>query len=125
MKLYNLIQVKNTFASHYNEKLSAGLSYKIYKLCNSIEQEEQFFNQKKQAIIEEFGQKDANGQFVVDDNGFVKIIDGKEPDAQRALDDLTSVDVEIPNVAFTIDELSEIKLSVRDMAVLEELIVGE
>lgn len=123
MKIYNLIQIKEIFTPHYNEKLSVGLSYKIYKLCNSIEQEERFFNKKRQDVIDEFGQKDADGQLVISDDGFVKIQDGKEQDAQKALDELTAIDVDVPNVTFTIDELSEIKLSVMDMAVLEGLII--
>ena len=65
MKIYNLIKIKEMFAPHYNEKLSVGLSYKIYKLCNSIEQEERFFNQKRQDVIEEFGQRDENGEIVI------------------------------------------------------------
>ena len=123
MKIYKLIQIKEIFTPHYNEKLSVGLSYKIYKLCNAIEQEERFFNQKRQDVIEEFGQKDADGGLVINDKGFVKIQEDKEQEAQKALDELTAIDVDMPNITFTIDELSEIKLSVMDMAVLEGLII--
>ena len=122
MKLYQLIQIKNTFAPHYEEKISASLSYKIFKLCNSIEQEEKFFNQKRQSIIEEFGKRDDNGQFITNDQGFIKMIDGKEADAQKALDELVAVDVDINVPTFTLDELSEIKLSVKDMVILTDII---
>jgi hypothetical protein len=125
MQIYNLIQIKEIFTPHYNEKLSVGLSYKIYKLCNSIEQEERFFNQKRQDVIEEFGQKNDDGSLAVNDQGFIQIIAGKEQDAQKALDELTAIDVDMPNITFTLDELSEIKLSVMDMAALEPNIVDE
>ena len=122
MKIYNLIQIKDVFSPHYSEKLSVALSYKIYKLCNAIEQEEKFFNQKRQEIIDEFAQRDENGQIVVNDKGFVQFDADKAEEAHKMLNDLSSVDVDVPNVKFKIDELSEIKLSVMDMAVLEPLI---
>ena len=122
MRIYNLIQIKDVFSPHYSEKLSVALSYKIYKLCNVIEQEEKFFNQKRQEIINDFAQRYENGQIVVNDKGFVQFEADKVEEAHKMLNDLSAVDVDVPNVKFKIDELSEIKLSVMDMAVLEPLI---
>lgn len=125
MKIYDLMQIKNIFAPHYDEKLSVGLSYKIYKLCNVIEQEESFFNKKRQELIEEFGARDADGQLIIGDDSIVKIIPEKQTEAQLAMDELTGLDAEMPSVTFTLAELSEIKLSVRDMRMIELLLVEE
>ena len=121
MKIYDLIKMKTIFVPYYNDKLSAALSYKIFKLCNLIEQEEQFYNQKMQEIIDEFGEK-SDGKFVTDNNGNVKIIADRIDDAHKAINELRDIEVDTPNIVFTLDELSEIKLSVMDMVALEELI---
>ena len=122
MKIYDLIKTKTIFVPYYNEKLSATLSYKIFKLCNFIEQEEQFYNQKMQSIIEEFGKRTDDGNLVIDDAGNVKIIEDRIDDAHKAIEELRDIEVEAPSVEFTLDELSGMKLSVRDISVLEPFI---
>ena len=125
MKLYTLIKIKKIFMPYSQEKLSAKLSYKIYKLIRKIEEDESFFEQKRQELINEYGEKDEHGQLIITHDGMVKIPKELQEEAQQKLSDLSSIDVEMPTCTFTIDELSEIKLSVVDMATLEELIVGD
>lgn len=122
MKLYNLIQIKNIFAPHIQEKLSMGLSYKIFKLIKRIEEEESFFEQKRQEIINEFGEKDGAGQLAISAEGFVQIPPDRQTAAQKALDELAQLEVELPQIVFTIDELADIKFSIQEVALLEPLL---
>lgn len=122
MKLYNLIQIKSIFAPHIQEKLSMGLSYKIYKLIKYIEEEESFFEQKRQEIINEFGEKDGAGQLAISAEGFIQIPPDRQAAAQQALDELAQLEVELPQIIFTIDELVDIKFSIQEVALLEPLL---
>lgn len=122
MKIVKIVQVKEVFNSHFQEKLSPSLSYKIYKLCKLAEQEEAFYNQKMNEIIEEFAQRNDQGN-IESDNGHIKIQTERIDEANQAVRDLQSVDIEVPSVKFTLDELSEIKLSVADIMALDEFIV--
>lgn len=122
MKLYNLIQIKSIFVPHIQKKLSMGLSYKIYKLIKYIEEEESFFEQKRQEIINEFGEKDGAGQLAISAEGFVQIPLDRQAAAQKALDELAQLEVELPQIIFTIDELADIKFSIQEVALLEPLL---
>lgn len=121
MKIIRIINAKEIFAPHFQEKLSPALSYKIYKLCKCAEQEEEFYNQKMREIITEYAERDENGGFI-NINGQIKLVEATAPEAQQKVADLRAVDIEAPNVKFTLDELSEIKLSVQDIAAIDEFI---
>lgn len=121
MKIINIINAKEIFSPYFQEKLSPSLSYKIYKLCKCAEQEEVFYNQKMGEIIEEYAKRDENG-VIININGQIKLIEETASEAQQKVADLRGIDVEAPNVKFTLDELSEIKLSVADIAMLDEFI---
>jgi hypothetical protein len=121
MKLIRIIKAKEVFAPHFQEKLAPSLSYKIYKLCKFAEQEEEFYNQKRRELIEEYAVRDENGA-IISDNGMINIIPDRIAEAQSAMAELGSIDVEVPNVKFKLDELSEIRLSVADIVALDGFI---
>ena len=121
MKLIRIINAKEIFASHFQEKLSPSLSYKIYKLCKFAEQEEGFYNQKMREIISEYAERDENGGFI-NINGQIKLVEATAQEAKQRVVDLETIDVEAPNIKFTLDELSEIKLSVMDIAAIDGFI---
>lgn len=121
MEIIRIIQAKNVFSPHFMAKLKPSLSYKIYKLCRFAEQEEQFYNEKRNAIIEEFAERDENG-FIINNDGMIKIIPDNIDDAQNAMNELNAINIDVPRIKFTLDELSEIKLSVHDIAALDGFI---
>jgi hypothetical protein len=121
MKLIKIIQAKEVFAPHFQEKLAPSLSYKIYKLCKFAEQEEEFYNQKRRELIEEYAQRDETGA-IINNNGMIQLIPDKVTEARSAMAELESIDIETPNVKFSLDELSEIRLSVADIAALDGFI---
>lgn len=121
MKIINLIKAKEIFAPHFQEKLSPSLSYKIYKLCKFAEQEEEFYKQKMREIVIEYAERDENGGFI-NINGQIKLIDETASEAKHKATELEAIDVEAPSVKFTLDELSEIKLSVMDIAAIDGFI---
>jgi hypothetical protein len=121
MNIIQLINAKAVFVPHIQEKLTPSLSYKIYKLCRFVEQEENFYNTTRRNIIEEFAERNENG-VIINNDGMINIIPDKIDEAQKAMTDLNEIDVDVPNVKFTLDELSEIKLSVQDIAVLDGFI---
>ena len=121
MEIIKIIQAKDVFAPHFQEKLSPSLSYKIYKLCKFAEQEETFYSQKKRELIEEYAQRNEKGE-IVQNNGMISLIPDRIAEARSAFAQLDAIDVETPNVRFTLDELSEIKLSVADIVALDGFI---
>ena len=121
MEIIKIIQAKEVFAPHFQEKLAPSLSYKIYKFCKFADQEEEFYNQKRRELIEDYAQRDENG-VIIQNNGMIQLIPDRIAEARSAMAELNAIDVDAPNVKFDLDELSEIKLSVADIVALDGFI---
>lgn len=121
MKLLNLIQIREIIKTHSQEKLSTSLAYKMMKFAKATDDESSFYNEKRRNIIEQYAQRDAEGNMVTNNYG-VAIQEDKFIECQKAANELDNTDVAIPNIRFTIEELSELKFSVADMAVFDEII---
>ena len=122
MQIGTLIKTKNVLVQFFTEKLTPKLSYKLMKFISKIETEEKFFNEKMREIIDKYGEKDEKGKLIPMDNG-IKLKDGTAFECNKEIAELESIEVEAPNITFTLDELSEIKLSVQDMFLLSEFII--
>ena len=85
-------------------------------------EEEDFYNTRRNAIINEYAMRDENGQIVVYDDGTIRLVEEKIKEANNAILELNNVEVDVPNIKFSLAELEEIKLSVADMFALDEFI---
>lgn len=124
IKVGKLIRAKGVLIPYFKAKLSPKLSYKLMKFINQIETEERFFNEKLKEIINLYGEKDDKGNLIPLDGG-IKIKDDEREECNNALEELDSVEVEMPTVDFTLEELNEIKLSIEDMVALSDFIKDE
>ena len=124
MNIITLLNIRQIFAQIAQMKISSKLAYKIMKFCKSIEIEEEFYDNKRMEIIRIYSEKDETGNPIVNADGTAKIIAEKMQEANRALRELNSMEVEIPNIRFSLAELEEVKLSVADMYALDALIEG-
>jgi hypothetical protein len=122
MNILTLMSAAKVFNQVAQTKISSKLAYKIMKLCKSVAVDEEFYNNKKNEIINEYAVRDENGQIVVSDDGMISIQEDKIADAQNALNNLNDIEVDEPNIKFTLAELDELKLSVADMFVLDAFI---
>ena len=124
MNIITLLNAGRVFGQLMQVKTSPKLAYKIMKFCKGIEAEEEFYNNKRSEIIQMYATKDANGQPIIE-NGTVSIIEDKITEANAAMQELNNMDVDMPNVRFTLSELEELKLSASDMYALDDFIDGE
>lgn len=121
MNILTIIGATNIFNQVAQTKISSKLAYKIMKFCKSVATEEEFYNNKRSEIINEYALRDESGQIVVSDDGMIKIIPDMIPEADRAMRELNEIDVDVA-IKFTLAELEELKLSVADMFVLDAFI---
>lgn len=121
MTIIKLIKAKEVLMPIFQQKLSPKLSYKIMKFVSKIELEETFYDSKLKDIIDKYGAKDAEGKLQTTEDG-IRISEGKQDECKQALAELDSVEVIPPEIRFSLDELSEIKLSAIDMFKLADFI---
>lgn len=109
-----------SFSEFYNEiksqKLSIKTAYRLAQLNRAIENELQFYQDKVQSILQEYGEHDENGQLVPTEDGRgVKLMPGTEHKCYAAMAELQSLDVELPDIKFNIEEFGEATLSPEHM----------
>ena len=83
-------------------------AYKINKIRKAVEKEGEFYAEKFQEIIDQFAQKDENGNIKFSEDGSqILIQDGKIDECNQALEDLQSLEVEVENFNLTIEDLGD------------------
>lgn len=122
MNIITLINTAKIFNQFAQTKISSKLAYKIMKFCKSVAVEEEFYNTKRNEIIDTYAVKDEDGQVVVSDDGMISIVPDKMGEANAALQELNGIEVEVPNIRFTLEELEGLELSIVDMFALDAFI---
>jgi hypothetical protein len=113
MNILTLINAANIFNQVAQTKISSKTAYKIMKLYKSIAAEEEFYNQKRNDIINQYADRDENGQIKLSEDGnMIIILPDKLAEAELAMLELNNIEVEIPNIRFNLSELEELKFSV-------------
>lgn len=108
------------FKSQINkQKVPIKLAFKFSKLFSQIEESTNFYREKLQEIIDTYAERDENGDMVPATDGTgVQIQKDKIAECQEQLNELTSLEVEVPDITFTLDELEPFNLSIEQFDVL-------
>lgn len=122
MNIITLLSAAQIFMQFDQTKIAPKLAYKIMKFCKAVSVEEEFFNTKRNEIIDTYAVKDENGKVAVTDDGMISIAQDKILDANSALYELKNIEVDVPNIKFTLEELEAFELSVSDMFALDAFI---
>lgn len=123
MKMYEVLELQNLYSSISNTKMPLKTTYKFTRLMKRAEEELAFYQSKFQEIVQEFGDKDEEGQYIMTEDGMsIKIIAGKETECNQRLLELRNLDVEIDNIKFSIEELEGIDVSIQELSCLMSLI---
>ena len=83
-------------------------AYKINKIKTAVEKEGEFYQEKFQEIVDQYAQKDENGEVVLsEDKSQIMIKEGMVEECNKALTDLQELEVEIDNCGLKLDDLGE------------------
>ena len=122
MKMYEVLDLQNLYASISNTKLPLKTTYKFTRLMKRAEEELAFYQEKFREIIEEYGVKE-NGEYkLTPDGNSIEIIAGKEIECNQRVMELRNLEVQIDNIKFSIDELDGIDVSIAELSCLMSLI---
>lgn len=123
IKMSTITALKGVCENLKSQKTSVKTAYKISKILNTIEKEFTFYQTKFTEIINEYSEKDENGQpILINDGQGVKIEPARLMEAQTKLTELEDLEVEIES-NLTIDELEGLEISISDMQHLSYLLV--
>ena len=118
-KMYQILNFPTFFDKIKNEKLPFKTSYKLALLTSEMEKHISFYQEKFQELIQEYSQKDENGNPKYSENGMnILLIHETEEEAYERINELRDIEVELPNITFTPEEFDKLELTVFEMAII-------
>lgn len=124
LKIHEVLALQKLYNKLSKQELPIRLNYKLTKLYKNIESDFEFYRTRMTEIINIYGLKDDNGQFILTDNGAeVKIQPDKVNECQYKINELMNLETsELPILKLKLDELDNISLTMQEMAILEPFI---
>ncbi len=124
MKLKELIQLRQILGALANQKMSIKSSYSIARFISQTNDAEIIYNQKIQELINEFGDRDQQNKFKIDENGSISIKEGKEQECNDKIAEIDNFEIDVPQLTISekdIDNLdSKIELTPAELFILLE-----
>lgn len=122
MKLYEVLSLKDFYASIKDKKFSLKTAYKFNRLIRRVEEEVEFYNTELAKIIDTYAKKE-NGQYVYsEDKTSIEVIDGKDEECNIKLFELKTLEIDLEEFKFDIEELEGLDLTVAEMNIIYPLI---
>lgn len=110
ISIYDIGEIKKKIDS---TELPFQTAYKFTRLFNALEVEAKFYLDSLQKIINEYAYHDENNniEYLDENQKLIKINKDKEAECYKRLNELGEVEVEVPDIFFTINELSILNLT--------------
>lgn len=112
--MYQVLGILGIYERVRELKVSAKVAYKFNKLCNALKNDGDFYRVELNKIIERYGERDESGSLIPSEYGGVKIKSEDMPTAQKEINNLDTLEVDAPDIKFTVDELDGLQLSIED-----------
>ena len=120
----NLLQIEKLYPvlKQFQEiEMPIKITYKFSKLLNFIEKDYHFFLKKMRGILDKYAEKDENGQIIVN-NGTIPLLKDFQSEAEKEIQLLYEIEVEKPDIYFTLTELENINMTPNDLRVMIDFI---
>lgn len=101
--------------------MPAKTAYKISKLSNFLKDDANFYTERLSQIIEQYGEKNEDGEPVISGNGY-KIQKDKTDECAAAIKELSGIEATMPDIKIYLSELGGVELSPDDIAAIYDFI---
>lgn len=116
LKMYEILGFEGIYNKLQNTKMPLRVAYKFSKLASEIQKEKNFYQTKLQSIVDAYGEKDADGNFILTpDQTGVQIKKEDLEQCQKEVSELSNLEVEINGTEFTLEELGSFDLTLQEI----------
>lgn len=124
MKMYEVLALEEFYLAVKDSKLPLKTAYKLSRLMKRVEEESQFYFQELNKILDEYAKRDEKGEYVFSEDGSsIVIVSGKEQECNDKLIELKTLEVNLKEFGFALDEFENLNLTISQMASILPLIV--
>lgn len=114
--LYKLIQRLKKL------NFSIETQYKFLKLSKAIEEEMQIINQQNNQLIQDYCERDSQGNPIINKDSGYKIKEDKIQECAKKIQELNSIQIKLPDVYFSFDELEPLQLTLGELELLDQFV---
>lgn len=125
IKIVQAAELMVLINSFKDKKMPIKTAFKFNNLETLIQGHYEFYIEKLNEIIYEYGEKDSeNNLIMTEDQTGYKIQKGFEIESQEKINELSNLEVELPNsVSFTLEELENLEVNLYEIQSLSKLII--
>lgn len=118
------------FSKFYSEvkttKIPVKTAYKLNKLTNAINEHAAFYQEQIRNLLQDHAEKDAGGEYIyTNDNVGVMIKKESQQEFVGKVNELLTLDVELPDITFSIEEFGDIELSMEVFDIITPFLIEE
>ena len=119
LKMYEITEFSTFFTKVKTQSLPFKTSYRLTLLSQEIDKHVSFYQENFREVLRKYGKKDENGNLVPTEDGQgIKLIEETMQEAYAKLTELRELEVELPDVKFSIEEFEKVELSPSEMLVI-------
>ena len=119
ISINDMLAVSRFLDAHRADKMSMKTAFKLNKLAVALEPDMKLFQEKYQALVNEYADVEASEGMP---NGTFKIKQEKFDDYIAAADELSSVEIEVPDIKISLEELENLSITLDEMRPLMSFI---
>jgi len=119
IKLSNVVNATETFNKIMQQSFKGSLAFKIARLARELDKEMQTFNEERQKIIQKYGNKDENGELIIDENGNVKFDNANIEEINQEFNSLLETELEINADKLPMDSIDNFEITPQEMLNIE------
>lgn len=126
LKISQVMEFHTVYSTLKEQEMPIKLAYRLNQIEEICEKNVVFYETKMRDIITRYSEKDNDGNPVfLEDNKSIKISPEHVQECTEKIQELTELDVDLPDIKFTLDQLDELKLSVLEVKALMPFIDEE
>ena len=112
LTINQIVDFRLFFDKVKRQEISFKTCYKLTMLAKEIEKQYEFYTEQFSSIVNTYGQKDENGEFITTENGEgIRLQEALINECYSKIDELNSLSVSLPDFTFSIEEFSNLELT--------------
>lgn len=125
MRINQLLNLRQELVSIAKEPIKLRTAFNIAKFMSQTEQDAQFFQKRLQELIEKFGERDSQNNFIFENNGTsIQIRADDVETCSKELEAINNYEIEVPELKIYYTDLPE-GLSVTTLFTIIDYILEE